>query len=482
LALDDETLRERLAQVFARQDFYEACKRRDAGSMVRILMSHGITQGQLSTLTGIAQSTLSNYKRGIHQAEYASTFKTFADGLGMPMPLRQALGLSADNSRGRPAHGSADLASGMPADTFDLIRLAEAAGRNGGSVKRRELLSMAATLGASAAVTHSEAWERLAYALTNPSALSESVVKEVEARTVGFHLVEPMVPDLSLLKALTVQLNEISTLLGGTAIDRKDPLRNRLLIAAGESAVLAGWSASNAGDSGAARNWYDTAQKAAMEAGDPAIAACALAYRSYIPSTKGANGRARALLAEALQILSGSNADTASPGSIAWISAMHAVESAQLGDTRQALTSWKRAEQAYSVADPEDDRIWTFFLDRNRFDSYQIAAYSRIGRIDEAQEIAANVIARLGQQDRGRKKAVIISEDIARAHLTRGAITEAAKVAKTGVITLREIGFAMWLPKYEEIAQALRPHSRQPAVRAYLEEFAATKRQVLSQR
>jgi hypothetical protein len=161
---------------------------------------------------------------------------------------------------------------------------------------------------------------------------------------------------------------------------------------------------------------------------------------------------------------------------------MHAVESAQLGDTRQALTSWKRAEQAYSVADPEDDRIWTFFLDRNRFDSYQIAAYSRIGRIDEAQEIAANVIARLGQQDRGRKKAVIISEDIARAHLTRGAITEAAKVAKTGVITLREIGFAMWLPKYEAIAQALRPHSRQPAVRAYLEEFAATKRQISSQR
>jgi hypothetical protein len=33
---------------------------------------------------------------------------------------------------------------------------------------------------------------------------------------------------------------------------------------------------------------------------------------------------------------------------------------------------------------------------QNRFDSYHIAAYSRIRKMDEAQEIAAGVIARLG--------------------------------------------------------------------------------------
>src|SRR5208282_764623 len=54
-------------------------------------------------------------------------------------------------------------------------------------------------------------------------------------------------------------------------------------------------------ESAAARNFYDTATQAANQAGDPAIASCALAYRSYIPSTKGANGRARVLLTEALQ-------------------------------------------------------------------------------------------------------------------------------------------------------------------------------------
>jgi transcriptional regulator with XRE-family HTH domain len=479
LALKAEELRERLEKVFARQDFFEACKRRDAGAMVRILGSHGITQGQIAALTGLSQVTLSRYATGKNQAQYASTLESFADGLGMPLRHRQALGLTGDTSPDRAVPGS--LPDGMPADTFDLLRLAEVIGRNGMDVNRRDLITAAAAIGASAAITHNEAWERLAYALTNPSTLSEAAVREAEARTAGFHLIEPMVPDLALLKGLTVQLNEISTLLGGTAIDRKNPLRNRLLVTAGESAVLAGWSASNAGDSGAARNWYDTAATAAKQANDPAIVACALAYRSYVPSAKGANGRARVLLVEALDILS-SQAGAASPGTIAWISAMHAVESAQLGDTRQALTSWKRAEEAYSVADPEEDRVWTHFLDRNRFDSYQIAAYSRIGRMDEAQEVATTVLARLGPQDRNRKKAVIIFEDIARAHLTRGSVTEASKFAKTGIATLREIGFVMWLPKFEAIAQALRAHNRQPTVRAYLEEYATTKRQFSSQR
>jgi tetratricopeptide (TPR) repeat protein len=477
LALDDETLRERLSQVFARQDFYEACKRRDAGSMVRILMSHGITQGQLSALTGIAQSTLSNYKRGIHQAEYASTFKTFADGLSMPMPLRQALGLSGDGSPDRSTLVSAGMASGMPSDTFDLIQLAEAIGRNGSNVKRRDMLSMAASLGATAAIAHSEVWERLAYALTNQAAMGEATVKEMEARTAGFHLLEEMVSAPALLRGLTIQLKEVSTLLSGSMGGPKDQLRKRLLITAGESALLAGWAASDVGDSGAARNWYDTAVKVAKEADDPGIAACALAYRSYIPSTRGANGRSRALLTEALELLS-EQAD--SPGTVAWLYARHAEESAQLGDVRQALNSWRRAEEAYSVADPEEDRVWTRFMDRNRFDSYHIATYSRIGRLDEASEIAANVLARLSQPD--RKKAAIIFEDIARAHLSRGSVNEASRLAKSGITILRETEFAMWMPRYETIAQALRPYSKQPAVRAFLEEFGIAKRQFPSPR
>jgi hypothetical protein len=218
------------------------------------------------------------------------------------------------------------------------------------------------------------------------------------------------------------------------------------------------------------------AAKAAQEAKDPEITACALAYRSYIPSAKGANGRARVLLADALKTLP----RNASPGTLAWIAARHAEESAHLGDTAQALASWDRADEAYSVTDTDDDRVWTRFLDQNRFDSYRISTLAKVGRLDEAQEVAGNLLARLDHPD--RKKAAIIFEDMATAHLARGAVNEASKLAKSGLAVLRETEFTMWLPRYDAIAQALRNHSRQPAVRAYLEEFAMTKRQFASQR
>ena len=70
---------------------------------------------------------------------------------------------------------------------------------------------------------------------------------------------------------------------------------------------------------------------------------------------------------------------------------------------------------------------------------------------------------------------------MATAYLARGAVNEASKLAKSGLAVLRETEFTMWLPRYEAIAQALRQQSRQPAVRAYLEDFAMTKRQFASQ-
>ena len=55
MAEPEHVLRAKLTAVFARQDFYEACKRRDAGAMIRILNAGGITQGQIAARTGFAR-------------------------------------------------------------------------------------------------------------------------------------------------------------------------------------------------------------------------------------------------------------------------------------------------------------------------------------------------------------------------------------------------------------------------------------------
>jgi hypothetical protein len=197
----------------------------------------------------------------------------------------------------------------------------------------------------------------------------------------------------------------------------------------------------------------------------------ALWLTAAISSAPRAPTAARILLTEALENIS----ETASPATLAWIAARHAEESAQLGDNAQALASWGRAEGAFSICDPDEDRAWTRFLDQNRFDSYRIATYSKIGRLDEAQAIAAAVLGRLTEPD--RKKAVIIFEDIAMAHLARGSVSEASRIAQKGLAVLRETEFTMWLPKFGAIAQGLNRWQRQPRVRAYLEDHAMTKRQ-----
>jgi hypothetical protein len=356
------------------------------------------------------------------------------------------------------------------ADTFDLVRVAETVGRNGTRVRRRDLLSLAAGLGAAAAFARNEVWERLAYALAHPAQMNEAIVREMEAGAAGFHLLEETIAAPALLKGLTIRLREVSTLLGGPA-DPDSGLRRRLLTVAGESSVLAGWAANDTGESGTARNFYDTAVTAAGDADDPGIIACALAYRSYFPSAKGANGRSRVLLADALDILP----RTRSAGTAAWVHARHAEESAQLGDTGQAALSLAHAEEAYELADTSEDRVWTRFLDRVRFDSYRIGVYSRTGKMDEAQELAAALLSRLKNPD--RKKAVMIFMDIASAHLARNAVNEAAGCARNGLAVMRQTGFTIWLPRYAALAQSLNRFQRQPAVRAYLEELAITKRQ-----
>ncbi|HEU5157459.1 MAG TPA: helix-turn-helix transcriptional regulator [Streptosporangiaceae bacterium] len=474
MAADHRNVHDKLEVVFARQDVHEACERRDLGAIIRILNKYGITQGQIASLTGISQGRLSEYKTGKRVPTASSTFETFADGLRMPAPLRLALGLAPTADSPTSQHSGPDVL----ADTFDLQILAETLGRRGDSVKRRDMLSLAASLGTTTAVAQTDVWERLTYALTKPTALDEQTVRALENRSAGFHQLEELIPAPALFKGLTAHLRELSTLLNGLYADSKDELRNRLIIVAGESAVLAGWAASDMGETVTARNFYSTAERAAKEIDDPDILACALAYRSYIPSTKRAHGRARALLKDALEALSNSS----SAGTLSWVAARHAEESAALGDARQALKSWVKAEEAFSVADPDEDRVWTRFLDQNRFDSYRIATYTKLpGKINEAETIAEAVLARLAK-DADRKKAAIILEDIAVARLSQGAVGEACRLAKTGLAIVRETEFAMWLPRFEAIGQALKPWQRQPQIRAYLEDLATTKRQFTSTR
>src|SRR5690349_15107340 len=61
MTLDLREVREIVARVFARQDVLAACGERKLGPVLDVLSHHGISQTQITCLTGIPQGRLSEY-------------------------------------------------------------------------------------------------------------------------------------------------------------------------------------------------------------------------------------------------------------------------------------------------------------------------------------------------------------------------------------------------------------------------------------
>jgi len=113
--------------VCAHNDVLDACRHRDLGTVIAVLNAHGLTQGKLAELTGIPQGRLSEYKTGKHTPRAASIFQHFADGVGMPLTAREALGLAPES----PTASTSGPLLGQPAPDVGLVypdTPAEAAG------------------------------------------------------------------------------------------------------------------------------------------------------------------------------------------------------------------------------------------------------------------------------------------------------------------------------------------------------------------
>ena len=94
MALAISEVRGVVERACGRQDVLDAFARRDLGTVLIVLKSLGVAQGQVAELTGISQGRLSEWKTGKREPRATSTFESFADGLALPPAARRALGLA----------------------------------------------------------------------------------------------------------------------------------------------------------------------------------------------------------------------------------------------------------------------------------------------------------------------------------------------------------------------------------------------------
>jgi hypothetical protein len=93
MAVSSADVRVIVERVCTRPDVLDAYTRRDLGAVISALGSAGVTQGQISALTGVSQGRLSEWRTGKREPKGVSTFQRFADGVRLPAAARRALGL-----------------------------------------------------------------------------------------------------------------------------------------------------------------------------------------------------------------------------------------------------------------------------------------------------------------------------------------------------------------------------------------------------
>jgi hypothetical protein len=244
MAVDIPALREIVERVCTRNDVLNACKRRDIGTLITVLCAQGITQGQLSVLTGIPQGRLSEYKTHKRTPTATSTFEAFADGLGMPPAARRALGLDSDTA-----------GSGLPSSTrTQPTNIADA-----GIADVRPVLTTLSRVSAVPVL----------------SALREIHNGYVEA--------DRLMGSLCITGSVQLQMPVVERACEVTrGADRAEILRF-----ACQFMEFGGWLFQDAGDLTCAMHWTNRALDYALELGDPRVAAYTLMRKALIATEAG---------------------------------------------------------------------------------------------------------------------------------------------------------------------------------------------------
>ncbi len=244
MAVDIPVIRGVVERACARKDVLDACKHRDLGAVITLLCAQGITQGQLSVLTGIPQGRLSEYKNHKRVPTATSTFEAFAEGLGMPPAARRALGL--DPRIGESAiPGSAGAVSAGPAG----FGLGDA----------RPVLRN----------------------LSRGNAVS--VLSGLRAIHRGYLTADQQMGSMCITGSMQLQMPIVEKACEVTrGADRAEMLRF-----ASRFTEFAGWLFQDAGDLACAVHWTDRALDYALELGDQRIIAYTLMRKAMIATESG---------------------------------------------------------------------------------------------------------------------------------------------------------------------------------------------------
>jgi hypothetical protein len=298
--------------------------------------------------------------------------------------------------------------------------------------------------------------------------VQDDTITFLDQRTSGLHRIEPMFAARLVHRSIMMHLREVTALLEG---DPGDVARSRLARIAGESAVLAAWTAWDLGEGAHSARMYRVTEAASRAAGDPVIMACACTFRSYATSGPDAHEQARRLLAQARTYLPGRGEDATR----AWVMAREAEEASAVGDLA-AKDLINQAVEAFHRSRPQKERPWTRFLDEPRMTALELSTYTRLGNERKVHELAHDLLATVTPAS---KRAALINADVGIAAARLGDTRSGISYGRRSLEAVRESETSFGLWRLEELAKAL---AEEPRARELRAEIRQTRRALASPR
>ena len=364
--------------------------------VIEVLNGSGLTQGQIRELTGLHQNRLSDYKRGKHQPTDLTVFAAFADGLGLPLAARRALGLDANPAAvagmgvpqpraapfaeisvrfpGTPTQAAGNLASLWQADLADHGGLERDRIDPGawGDASQRWLADPASPV----------APERLGGVGVGMGDVERFRVTveafgKLDDRFGGGHARQAVVAYLS---------SDGDRLLSGRFTEA---VGSALFSSVAEATLLAAWmSYDSVPRSGLAQRYFIQALALAQAGGDRLLGASILDAMSHQATYTGRYSEA-ANLARAART---GTATIATPSLRAHFHAMEARALARLGDARGCDRALAEAVREFERRRPDDDPAWIRYFDEAELAAEFGHCLRDLGRAAAAAEYASRSV------------------------------------------------------------------------------------------
>ena len=235
--------------------------------------------------------------------------------------------------------------------------------------------------------------------------------------------------------------------------------RKRSLALVAEAGQLAGWLASDAGDTLAALTAYRRALVAAAGAGDRQLAGHILGSASHlllsVEDPQGALLLARTGYAGVRHV--------APAGLRALLLHRVAFAAARCGHRRAAHAALTAAWRAADRRTPEQEPAWLYWLEAAELDAMTGRCLAALRRPLRAVPLLDAAVRRTGQQ----RSAAIYGAWLARGYLDLGEVEQACEVADATLLDVVRAGSVRAAAELEQFRRQLAPFGDEPEVRRH---------------